>query len=99
MASASLPAPLSGKQPFNNCQRNALNDCSTSAWCLRRIVDYPHLHPYMLDLYQQPGIAGTVNLDHIKRHYYYTHADINPTRIVPVGPALDLTLAHGRERL
>ena len=66
---------------------------------LRRIVDYPHLHGYMLDLYQQPGIAGTVNLDHIKRHYYYTHADINPTRIVPVGPALDLTRAHGRERL
>jgi glutathionyl-hydroquinone reductase len=66
---------------------------------LRRIGDYPHLHPYMLDLYQQPGIAGTVNLDHIKRHYYQTHADINPTCIVPVGPALDLTRAHGRERL
>jgi putative glutathione S-transferase len=65
---------------------------------LRRILDYPNLHGYMLDLYQQPGIAATVNLDHIKRHYYYTHDDINPTRIVPVGPALDLTRPHGRER-
>jgi putative glutathione S-transferase len=65
---------------------------------LRRIVDYPNLHGYMLDLYQQPGIAGTVNLDHIKRHYYCTHDDINPLRIVPVGPELDLTRPHGRER-
>ena len=66
---------------------------------LRRIVDYPSLHGYLLDLFQQPGIADTVNFDHIKRHYYFTHADINPTRIVPVGPELDLTRAHGRERL
>ena len=66
---------------------------------VRRILDYPNLQGYLLDLYQQPGIAGTVNFDHIKRHYYYTHDDINPTRIVPIGPALDLTKAHGRERL
>lgn len=57
---------------------------------IRRIVDYPALQGYLRDLYQQPGIAATVNLDHIKRHYYMTHEDINPTRIVPVGPELHL---------
>jgi glutathionyl-hydroquinone reductase len=66
---------------------------------LRRIVDYPNLQGYLMDLYQQPGIADTVNLDHIKRHYYMTHTAINPTRIVPIGPLLDLTKLHGRERL
>lgn len=66
---------------------------------VRRIVDYPNLQGYLLDLYQQPGIAETVNMDHIKRHYYYTHGDINPTRIVPIGPALDFLAPHGRERL
>jgi putative glutathione S-transferase len=66
---------------------------------LRRIVDYANLHGYLLDLYQQPGVEETVNLDHIKRHYYYTHDDINPTRIVPIGPILDFHAAHGRERL
>jgi putative glutathione S-transferase len=66
---------------------------------LRRIVDYAHLDGYLRDLYQLPGIAATVNLDHIKRHYYYTHDDINPTRIVPVGPLLDFTRPHGREAL
>jgi len=55
---------------------------------LRRIVDYPNLLGFLRDLYQWPGIAETVDFDHIKRHYYYTHADINPTRIVPVGPDL-----------
>ncbi|MBE7538318.1 MAG: glutathione S-transferase C-terminal domain-containing protein [Opitutaceae bacterium] len=57
---------------------------------LRRIVDYPHLQRYLKDLYSTPGIADTVNFDHIKRHYYMTHDDINPTRIVPLGPILDL---------
>ncbi|MBX7121356.1 MAG: glutathione S-transferase C-terminal domain-containing protein [Opitutaceae bacterium] len=57
---------------------------------LRRIVDYPNLHRYLKDLYSTPGIADTVNFDHIKRHYYVTHDDINPTRIVPIGPILDL---------
>ena len=66
---------------------------------LRRIVDYPNLSGYLRDLYQVPCVADTVNLDHIKRHYYYTHDDINPTRIVPVGPVLDLAAPHGRERL
>jgi putative glutathione S-transferase len=63
---------------------------------LRRIVDYPNLQGYLLDLYQQPGIAATVNIDHIKRHYYYTHAEINPTRIVPLGPILDMMRDSGR---
>ena len=66
---------------------------------IRRIIDYPNLDAYLRDLYQQPGIAETVNFDHIKRHYYITHDDINPTRIVPIGPVLDLSRPHGRERL
>lgn len=66
---------------------------------IRRILDYPNLQGYLLDLYQQPGIADTVNFDHIKRHYYCTHEDINPTRIVPIGPAMDLSRPHGRERI
>ena len=66
---------------------------------VRRIVDYENLQGYLMDLYQHPGIADTVNFDHIKRHYYITHDDINPTRIVPIGPALDLSQPHGRSRL
>ncbi len=66
---------------------------------LRRIVDYRNLQGYLMDLYQQPDIADTVNFDHIKRHYYMTHTAINPTRIVPIGPLLDLTKPHGRENL
>ena len=63
---------------------------------LRRIADYPNLGSYLKDLYQIPGIAETVNFDHIKRHYYETHHEINPTGIVPVGPVLDLESPHGR---
>src|SRR3954454_25156192 len=66
---------------------------------LRRIADYTHLSGYLRDLYQEPGIADTVDFDHIKRHYYMTHPQINPTRIVPKGPELDLWAPHGRERL
>jgi putative glutathione S-transferase len=66
---------------------------------LRRIIDYPNLRGYLLDLYQQPGITETVNFDHIKRHYYMTHTQINPTRIVPIGPVLDLGKPHNRERV
>ncbi len=66
---------------------------------LRRIADYENVFGYLRDLYQVRGVAATVNFDHIKRHYYYTHDDINPTRIVPIGPAQDLTVPHGRERL
>ena len=64
---------------------------------LRRIADYPNLSGYLRDLYQQPGIAETVNIDHIKRHYYMTHPQINPTGVVPKGPELDLDAPHGRE--
>ena len=66
---------------------------------LRRIVDYPNLYGYLRDLYQIDGIAETVNFDHIKRHYYFTHDDINPTRIVPIGPLMDLNAPHDRDRL
>jgi glutathionyl-hydroquinone reductase len=66
---------------------------------LRRIVDYKNLFSYLRDLYQQPGIADTVNFDHIKRHYYYTHDDINPTRIVPLGPIQDLGATVDRRRV
>ena len=66
---------------------------------IRRIIDYPNLFGYLKDLYQVDGIADTVNFDHIKRHYYITHDDINPTRIVPVGPEQDLSAPHGREGL
>lgn len=55
---------------------------------IRRILDYPALRDYLRDLYQLPGISELVNFDHIKRHYYVTHDDINPSRIVPVGPDL-----------
>lgn len=63
---------------------------------LRRIADFPSLWPYLRDLYQVPGVAETVDFDHIKRHYYVTHDSINPTGIVPKGPALDLNQPHGR---
>ena len=66
---------------------------------LRRIIDYKNLQGYLMDLYQQPWIAQTVYFDHIKRHYYMTHEDINPTRIVPIGPDLGLSKPHGRDRL
>jgi putative glutathione S-transferase len=63
---------------------------------LRRIADHEHLPGYLRDLYQTPGVAATVDFDHIKRHYYTTHEGINPTRIVPLGPELDLDAPHGR---
>ncbi|MFY9781246.1 MAG: glutathione S-transferase family protein [Candidatus Baltobacteraceae bacterium] len=66
---------------------------------LRRIADYPNLYGYLRDLYQVDGVAETVDFDHIKRHYYCTHDDINPTRIVPIGPLQDLGAPHGRENL
>jgi glutathionyl-hydroquinone reductase len=66
---------------------------------LRRIVDYPNLYGYLRDLYQIDGIAETVNFDHIKRHYYVTQNEINPTRIVPIGPLQDLAAPSGREHL
>lgn len=66
---------------------------------LRRIADYPNLYGYLRDLYQIPGIAQTVDFDQIKRHYYITQDEINPTGIVPIGPLMDLDAPHDRERL
>ena len=66
---------------------------------LRRLVDFPNLWGYARDLFQHPGFGETVNLDHIKRHYYRTHDRLNPSRIVPAGPVVDWTEPHGRERL
>ena len=66
---------------------------------LRRIIDYPNLWGYLRDLYQVPGVAETVNMEHIKQHYYTSHANINPTRIIPIGPAIDFTTAHHRDQL
>lgn len=63
---------------------------------LRRIADYPALSHYLRSLYQVPGIAETVNMDHIKRHYYISHPMINPTQIVPEGPAQDFSAPHNR---
>ncbi len=66
---------------------------------LRRIADYPNLSGYLRELYQVPGVAETVDMDHIKRHYYVTHRTLNPKGIVPGGPELDLDAPHGREGL
>jgi len=66
---------------------------------IRRIDDYPNLSGYVRDLYQQPGIAATVNMDHIKRHYYASHETINPSRVVPTGPAIDFSTPHQRHQL
>ena len=66
---------------------------------LRRIADYPNLSDWLRELYQWPGIAETVDFEHIKGHYYASHRTINPTGIVPKGPALHLDASHDRERL
>ena len=65
----------------------------------RRIADYPNLWNYLLELYQWPGVAETVRMDHIKAHYYASHETINPTRVVPLGPDIDYTAPHDRDRL
>jgi glutathionyl-hydroquinone reductase len=65
----------------------------------QRIVDFPNLSNYLRELYQVPGVAETVSLDHIKRHYYASHRRINPSGIVPLGPKLDFTAPHDRGRL
>jgi putative glutathione S-transferase len=63
------------------------------------LADYPAISGYVRELYQVPGIAETVNFDHIKTHYYGSHPTINPTGIIPLGPEQDFNLAHGREYL
>lgn len=66
---------------------------------IRRIADYPNLQGYLQDLYQVAGVAETVNMRHIKEHYYRSHTMINPTGVVPTGPVLALDAPHGREKL
>ncbi len=65
----------------------------------RRLVDYPNLWGYIRDLYQTPGVSDTVDIEHIKAHYYGSHDTINPTGVIPVGPDIDYTLPHDRARL
>lgn len=68
--------------------------------CNRRLIrEYDHLWPYLRDLYQLPGVARTVNMAHIKEHYYQTHGNLNPKGIIPVGPDLDFEASHDRDRL
>ena len=66
---------------------------------LRRVIDYTNVWGYVRDIYQLQGIASTVHIDFIKRHYYGSHANLNPTRIVPIGPALDYLTPHNRDRI
>ncbi|MFL1464032.1 glutathione S-transferase family protein [Roseococcus sp. DSY-14] len=66
---------------------------------IRRLVDYPRLWAWTRELYQVPGVAGTVDFGHIKRHYYESHRTINPSGVVPAGPALDFAAPHGRDRV
>ena len=63
----------------------------------KRLIDYPNLWAYTRELYQKPGIADTVNMDHIVRHYHYSHDTINPNRILPINPEIDYWQPHGRE--
>ncbi len=65
----------------------------------KRIVDYPNLWAYTRELFQMPGIAETVNMEHIVRHYHFSHETINPNRIIPINPVLDFLAPHGRDRL
>jgi putative glutathione S-transferase len=63
----------------------------------RRLIDYPALWAWTRELYQWPGIRETVNFPHIVRHYHYSHDTLNPHRIIPINPVLDLDAPHGRE--
>jgi glutathionyl-hydroquinone reductase len=63
---------------------------------LRRIADYPALSGYVRDIYQTPGVSETCNFEHIKHHYFTSHPTINPNKIIPLGPVIDLLAPHGR---
>jgi putative glutathione S-transferase len=68
--------------------------------CNRRAIhEYDNLWGYTKDLYTTPGIERTVSVDHIVRHYYRSHGDVNPKRLVPTGPDIDFTEGHDRDRL
>ena len=66
---------------------------------IRRIADYPNIFGYVRDLYQTPGVAETVDISYIKKHYYGSHGTVNPTGVVPVGPEVDFTAPHNRATL
>ena len=66
---------------------------------LKRLADYPNLSGYVRDLYQHPGVAATVHLDHIKKHYFVSHTTINPTGIIPTGPTINYNAPHYRDKL
>lgn len=66
---------------------------------MKRLIDYPNLWAYTRDLYQQPGVAETINMVHIKNHYYVSHTSINPSGVVPLGPVIDFNVRHGRDKL
>ncbi len=63
---------------------------------LKRLVDFPNLWAYTRDLYQQTGVVDTINMYHIKRHYYGSHTSVNPSGVVPIGPEIDFLIAHDR---
>jgi glutathionyl-hydroquinone reductase len=65
----------------------------------KRLIEYPNLWAYTRELYQVPGVADTVNMDHIKTHYFTSHRSINPTGIIPRGPDIDFLIPHGRDHL
>jgi len=72
----------------------------THFMCNKKFIhQYDNLWPYLRDLYQTPGVAETVNMDHIKEHYYTTHPDVTPTRIIAAGPELDFEADHDRDEL
>jgi putative glutathione S-transferase len=72
----------------------------THFMCNRTLIrEYDNLWPYLRDLYQLPGVADTVDMAHIKEHYYTTHPDVSPKRIVPAGPDLDFDAPHDRDEL
>jgi putative glutathione S-transferase len=64
-----------------------------------RVADYPAMSAYLRELYQVPGVAETVNFDHIKTHYYASHLTINPTGVIPVGPSQNFLAPHNREKI
>ncbi|ELY97808.1 glutathione s-transferase [Natrialba aegyptia DSM 13077] len=64
---------------------------------IRRLVDYPNLWGYTRDIYQHDGVSETITLDHIKKHYYQSHTDINPTGFAPAGPDTDFAIPHDRK--
>jgi putative glutathione S-transferase len=86
--------PRAGRVPAVRDARRARRAPRRSA-----IADYEHLSGYLRDLYQTPGVAETVDIAQIQRHYYVMHHSIKPNGIVPAGPELDFSSPHGRERL